>query len=132
MSAFALFCIIVGLLMIATRAPLIVAPEKTRDIYMHALLDTKEHVRSLGIFMGLFGAFALLVAGGVPGAVATIIQIFGLVMIIVSVGFLAPYPARAMTLARKVWYSFAPRTLRILGLLAVVLGGALVWYGFVV
>ena len=129
MSSFALLCVVVGLLMIATRGPLLVAPEKTRDFYF-GLIGSEQKIRLWGVFMTVFGAVAVWIAGGAPGVVAQVIWFIGLFIIAVGALFVVPFPAKALALTDKIWNAFSPNAMRAMGLVAVVIGAALAYYGF--
>ena len=129
MSAFALFCIIVGLLIMVTRAPLVFAPESMRD-FIYQIIGTEQRIRMFGIFVAVFGALAIWISNGVPGLVAQIFLYIGLFMIAVGALYMASFPAKALALTTKVWNTFSPMAMRAMGLFAVALGAALAYYGW--
>ncbi len=128
MSAFALFCVAVGLFMIATRAPLLVAPERARDFYF-SLIGSEQKIRLFGVIMALFGALSVWIAGGAPGMVAQAIWFIGFFIIAVGALFMVPFPAKALALTSKIWNAFSPNAMRAMGLFAIAVGAALAYYG---
>ncbi len=127
MSAFAIFVVILGLLIVVSRGPLIVAPQTTRDFYLR-LLDDGNHRLLLAGMIGAVGAFGAWAAVSITGTIAAVIQGVSLLMVAVAAGMIA-LPRPVCKLASKVWMSFSETAMRIIGTLSAVLGLALIYYG---
>lgn len=128
MSTTALILVIAGLSMIASRGPLMVAPGRIRDTYLR-LFDTDGHMRALGLVFAAVSAFVVWSIWGVTGTTAQVITYFGGFIFLLAVFAMVLMPARMRKLATNIWTGFGERTLRVLGLGGVVIGGWLIWYG---
>ena len=91
MSALACTCVGLGLLMVVTRAPLVVAPEATVAFY-RKLLVNDARIRVLGVVFALIGAWIVLGASGASGTAAVVISGLGWLVIGVSGGLLVLAP----------------------------------------
>lgn len=123
--------VVLGVLVIAFRGPLIFAPEATTHFY-RSLMATQMRTRILGLVVGLLG-IALLVMGWEPqGAVAHVLVGIGWLMALGAL-FIVLAPSLYMRLADGVfdWAESGadPAILRGLGLVAVVLGALLIYWG---
>lgn len=128
MSVLALFFVILGSAIIVTRAPLIFAPETARRLVLR-IFGTDRRMRMFGIFVAFLGALLVWVGGSEPGPVAQIVFYLGFFMVLMAALAMIPLPGPSRKLATRVWERFAPRTLRIIGALAVLFGALLVIYG---
>lgn len=128
MSILGLFFVILGSAIIVSRAPLIVAPEWARNLVLK-IIGTERRMRFFGIFVASLGALLVWVGGSEPGAVAQIVFYLGFFMVLIAALWMIPFPRSSGAVARRIWGKFAPRTLRILGALAVLFGALLVVYG---
>ncbi len=128
MSILGLFFVILGSAIIVTRAPLIVAPERARNLVLK-IIGTERRMRFFGIFVASLGAVLVWVGGSEPGAMAQVVFYLGFFMVLIAALWMIPFPGSSGTVARRIWGKFAPRTLRILGALAVLFGALLVVYG---
>lgn len=129
MSAFAIVLVIFGLLIAVTRAPLVVAPGKTRDFYL-TLFESDTRMRALGLFVAIFGAFCLWATAGVTGTMATIIAVVGIFALVAGAIGMMLFPTWSRDFATRIFKSFSEPTLRVIGALAVAFGLWLAWYGF--
>lgn len=127
MSPLALVLVIIGLLIAASRAPLIIAPEGTRSLYLK-LLKTDGRMRALAIFIVSLGAVMIWASAPEATAVANIVHWLGLLMLAVAIFFIL-LPGRARQLATTTWGSFSTGVLRGLGLVALVFGLLIAAYG---
>ncbi len=127
MSALAILIVILGVSIVLSRAPLVVAPQQTRDAYLR-LFDTDSKMRLLAATIGAVGVIAVWAALGVPGTVAAIVNGFGLFMGFVAFGAIL-LPGLARKFATSVWTSFGTTAMRFMGALAVIFGLFLVYYG---
>lgn len=128
MSTFAIVLVVMGLMIAATRAPLIFAPGATRDLYMH-LFDTDARMRGLGLLVTILGFVCAWAAAEVPGTPASIVFGLGVLMIAIGAIGMLLFPGWFRPIAVKVWSSFSEPTMRILGALAVIFGLLIAWYG---
>jgi len=128
MSTLAIILVIMGSLIVLTRGPLVFAPTRTRDTYMR-LFDSDKRMRGLGVLFTALSALVIWSLWGVAGITAQVIlYLGGLIFFVGFVGMiLFPGPSRKM--ASAVWGGFNGPTLRVLGLLAVVFGAWLIFYG---
>jgi len=129
MTTFAIVLVIFGLLIAVTRAPLIVAPGKTRDLIL-TLLESDTRMRSVGLIVAIFGAVCRWATTDVAGAVATVVAAIGVLALIGGAVGMMLFPTWARDLGTRVWKSFPEPTLRVLGVFAVAFGLWLAWYGF--
>ena len=126
-SALSLVCVALGVLIIATRTPLVLAPEATLRVYGR-LFASNARVRGLGV-VGAGLAFALLAQLG-GGDEHPILTIFGVVMAVASAFLLlAPGPYRTFTDFFIETMSSDRSLARALGTLGVLFGLAFVWVG---
>ena len=79
--------------------------------------------------VGLLGILAIWIASGASGIVAQIILAFGVLIIIIGPFYMVPFPTRALSLARRIWYSFSLPAMRAMGVFAVAIGAGLIYYG---
>jgi len=128
MSTTALIIILLGLSIVLTRAPLVVAPEAVRGTYLK-LFDTDNKMRLMGVIMGAVSALIIWAVWGVPDLASHILRYVAGFVLVVSVLVMIPFPTYAKRLAVSVWTGFSPGTLRVLGTLAVIVGALIVWYG---
>ncbi len=128
MSATALILVIVGLSLMLSRGPLLVAPVKTRDTYLR-LFETERRMRVLGL---VFGAISALVAWSVweePGTTAQVIAYFALFILVLPAGSMILFPGPMQKLATNIWNAFGEKTMRVMGLLSLAFGAWLVYFG---
>lgn len=127
MTPVAIASIFIGVLMIATRAPLIFAPEATAAFYLR-MVDTRGRVRAVGACVAILGVVLLLLAAGEPGGLAGVMTVIGGLMLF-GAGFLLFVPGVYQQLAEAVLTGIGEVGLRALGLLAVGIGGLFVYFG---
>lgn len=117
-----------GVLIILTRAPLIVAPEATRDLYLKLLSDDSR----MRIFGGVFAVLGAIIAFTVrteTGLEAQVLFYCALVVALMTGLLMVPFPGMMRGWALRIWNKFSANTMRALGTLAVLFGGWLVWLG---
>ncbi|AWZ01473.1 hypothetical protein RHODOSMS8_01943 [Rhodobiaceae bacterium] len=127
MSPLALVLIVIGLLIAASRAPLIVAPESTRSLYLK-LMETDGRMRGLALLIILLGAAMIWASAPEAGTVAVAVYWLGLLMLAIATFFIL-LPGQARRLATSTWGSFSTGVLRGLGLAALVFGLLVAAYG---
>ena len=127
MSPLALVLIVIGLLIAASRAPLIVAPEGTRSLYLK-LMETNGRMRGLALLIILLGAAMIWASAPEAGTVAVAVHWLGLLMLAIAAFFIL-LPGQARRLATATWGSFSTGVLRGLGWVALVFGLLVATYG---
>ncbi len=91
MSGLAIVSVVVGILIVATRGPLVVAPVATLGVY-RALLASDSRVRLIGVCVIALGLALALSARGMEGAAAGFLGGFGWVMAVGAVLLLLAFP----------------------------------------
>ena len=129
MSGTALFLVIFGILIILSRGPLIVAPERTRNMYLK-LFRSDRRMRVFGIVMGTAAAFVAYGFWGIPGTAPLVVFYIASFMFLTMAVWMVPFPASANRVAMKIWSAFSPAVLRIIGFVSVAFGMWLVFFGF--
>jgi len=127
MSPLALVLIVIGLLIAASRAPLIVAPEGTRSLYLK-LMETNGRMRGLALLIILLGAAMIWASAPEAGTVAVAVHWLGLLMLAIAAFFIL-LSGQARRLATTTWGSFSTGVLRGLGLVALIFGLLVAAYG---
>ncbi len=127
MSPLALVLVIIGLLIAVSRAPLIVAPEGTRSLYLK-LMETDGRMRALAVMILVLGGIMIWASAPETTTVAAIVYWLGLLMLAIAAFFII-LPGQARSLATSTWGSFSPGVLRGLGLVALVFGLLVAAYG---
>lgn len=128
MSTLGLFIVVFGLLIIVTRAPLIFAPERTRAFALK-MFETPVRLRALGAFLTLLGALAAWVGTTEVTPAANFVNTLGIMVIIFGAGIIIPFASPVAKVFRDVFERFSTSFLRGAGVLAVLLGTWIVWYG---
>jgi hypothetical protein len=127
MGTVSILYILLGVLIIVTRGPLIIAPRATLDFYRR-LMSTNAGVRGLGLVTGVLGAVFLLLPLG-PGNAAGILRGLGWLWVAATVWLLSA-PNSYRLLANSFIDTLDDEAIgRILGLFAVVIGAALIYVG---
>ena len=116
-----------GILIIATRGPLILAPEGTLRVY-RSVLATSGRVRAMGCVLAPFGLAALLATEGAEGTLSHVIAFFGWALIAGSV-FLLVLPGAYQRFAWSILDAFDTAALRMTGVLGAGIGLLFVYYG---
>jgi hypothetical protein len=121
-----------GLLIVATRVPLAVAPKRTLALF-RALIATAGRVRMLAVFVGLLGlGFVATAPGAVPTHpdAAAVLGVLGWIWIGAG-AFLMLFPRAYQALGEGFLAVFSDETtLRVLGVLGTLIGLAIVWLAF--
>ena len=131
MDSLSIICIAVGFLVIVTRGPLIFAPSATLRSYDRLIISTNARFRAFGVVIATL-AMALLFLSLGEGALAGFLH---------AVGWVVAAMALLMLVVPNVWRRFLSAMfdylensvddaiVRILGLLAVVVGAVLIYVG---
>ena len=131
MDSLSIICIGVGIVVIGSRAPLIFAPSATLRFYDRWLLSTNARFRVFGVVFATL-AMALLFSDFGEGVLAGLLHTFGWFMATVALLFLVlPNVLRrfVQTIFGYIEESVDDGIVRIVGLLAVVFGFALIYVG---
>lgn len=128
MSTLGLFIAIIGILIILTRSPLVFAPERTRSVFM-AVMATPARLRLLGLFMTLLGALAAWVGLTEVSPTADFVNTLGIIIIIIGAGIVIPFAQPVSKAFRGIMGAMSTSFLRGVGVLAVLIGAWIVWYG---
>ena len=131
MDSLSIICIGVGILVIVSRGPLIFAPSATLRFYDRWLLSTNARFRIFGVVFATL-AMALLFSDFGEGVLTGLLHTFGWFMATVALLFLVlPNVFRRFfqSIFGYINKSVDERIIRIVGLLAVVVGFALIYVG---
>lgn len=128
METLALVIILFGLLIAASRMPLIFFPRQTRDFYAKAFA-TDARMRLLGVMVVIIGIILVGAASGASGTPANIVFGLGIFLIALGALFFMALPGPARRLALSIWGSFSDGALRALGAVAVAIGLLIAAYG---
>jgi hypothetical protein len=127
MTTLGVFLAIVGVLIVATRGPLAVAPVSTRTFYLQ-FLKTDAALRAWAVFAVLLGLAAVFVARGVEGAVATATLVVGSFIAAASLAGVF-FTSRVRAFAERVWAEFGVGSLRAIGVGSAGFGLLLIYFG---
>lgn len=128
MSTLGLFIAFFGVLVIVSRSPLIFAPERTRSVFMK-IMATPSRMRVLGLLMALLGALAAWVGTTEAGPLADFVNTVGIIIIFFGAGIVIPFASPVGKMFREIIGAVSTSFLRGAGVLAVILGAWVVWYG---
>jgi len=129
MTGIALFLVVFGALIILSRGPLLVAPTRTRDVYLKLFLSDRR-MRIFGFVMGAFAVFVAYAVAGVSGTIPLVVFYLALLIALIMGLWLVPFPASANRVATKIWSAFSPLVLRMIGAVSVLFGMWLIFLGF--
>ena len=131
MDSLSIMCIVLGTLTIVSRGPLIFAPSATLRFYDRWMFSTNARFRVFGVVFATL-AMALLFSDFGEGVLAGLLHTFGWFMATVALLFLVlPNVFRRFfqTIFGYIEKSVDERIMRIVGLLSVVFGLALIYVG---
>ena len=129
MDSLSIICIGVGILVIISRGPLIFAPSATLRFYDRWLFSTNARCRAVGVVFATL-AMALLFSDFGEGVLAGWLHTFGWFMAVVALLFWVltnVFRRILQTIFGYIEKSVDERIIRIVGLLAVVFGFALIY-----
>ena len=117
-----------GVLIVVSRGPLLLAPEATLGVY-RKLIQTTGRGRALGLGILLFGLALVLAVRTEPGPAARVIEGLGWLMAAPGVG-LAAFPRPAQRFLDSIFSAVSDTgILRATGALAVAVGFVLIYLG---
>ena len=131
MDSLSIMCIVLGTLTIVSRGPLIFAPSATLRSYDRLIISTNARFRAFGVVFATL-AMALLFSDFGEGVLAGLLHTCGWFMATVALLFLVlPNVLRrfVQTIFGYIEESVDDGIVRIVGLLAVVFGFALIYVG---
>lgn len=131
MSEVGVASIVLGVVIVSSRGPLLVAPAATLR-WFEGMIRTDGRIRALGVVALALGA--LLVRAGVSeeNVLATILSLFGWVAVVFTIPALLLFPAVYRFIGQAVVPANEVADLtgwRVLGLAGVVIGGLLIYFG---
>lgn len=129
MSAVSVMSIIFGIVIIFTRAPLIVAPEATLRL-VRRIINDKGSLRIVGVFTGVLGLALIASAWNADQTIALILYWLGWLIFCAALAELI-FTAFVQRIAISIW-SMRNSTARILGLVAVIIGAFFIYLGIAV
>jgi hypothetical protein len=121
--------VLLGVLIIATRGPMIFVPQATLRV-LRRLVATDARVRVIGLLVVPLAAAAIQVPPGRPGA--EVLRVLGWIWAGAALWIvLAPGSYRWVTLGVVDFFDSSPGTsdMRMIGVLAVALGAGLIYFG---
>ncbi len=124
-------CIVVGVLVILARGPLIFAPAATLRVY-RTLMATDARVRVIGFVLAALGAVIVRSGWGVGGLAAQALSVLGWLLCFAGLAvllFAGPWRRVADSVMEIASESVDPAFLRLVGVIAVAVGAALVYLG---
>jgi len=131
MDSLSIMCIVLGTLAIVSRGPLIFAPSATLRSYDRLIISTNARFRAFGVVIATL-AMALLFLSFGEGAVAGFLHAVGWVVAAMALLMLVVPNVSRRFLSAMFDYlenSVDDAIVRILGLLAVVVGAVLIYVG---
>jgi hypothetical protein len=123
--------IVVGVVVVSSRGALLVAPAATLR-WFEGLIGTDGRTRALGAFVLTLGATMAWAGASEHSLLATILWVVGWAVVAISTPALVLFPAVYRAIGEAVLPSDAGEDLigwRLVGLLGVILGGLLIYYG---
>lgn len=128
MTPLAATFLLVGLLIVAARLPLLIAPARTVSAY-RSMLGTNQRVRIMGVVLAGIGVLVLWGSSGVERTAAHVMYAFGWFMEL-SALFLTVAPATYRSLA-DVILDMGDEVMRVGGALGTALGAYLIYFALV-
>lgn len=128
MTATSITLICFGVLVAISRGPLILAPAKTHDVYLR-WIGNNNVLRLWGVVMGALSVLVIYTTAQDIGLVAKIVHGFAWFIAVACVVALIPFPGPIGRMGTAIWSRFSDGILRGMGLLSVLVGAWLVWFG---
>lgn len=129
MSTLGLVLVILGIAIVVTRVPFVLAPEGMRSFALR-MIGSEGRMRAFGFLVAFLGIILTWAGGTASGLVAQVIFVIGFAWLLAGVLFMIPFPARAVSLATGVLGRMSTGTLRIGGAVVVLLGAVIALYGY--
>ena len=127
MSSVGIVCIVLGSIIVITRAMIVVAPRATLQ-WVNELIANEARIRTLGIYSLFLPALLIWAGTSEDTTLAGVLLIFGLFFLLVAIPWLVFFPRTYMEFTRSILPSNL-MTWRLLGLLGVIVGLVLVNFG---
>ncbi len=131
MDGLAIPCIVIGVLVILARGPLIFVPAATLRVYRN-LFATDARVRVVGFVLAALGVVVLRSGWGATSLAAQSLSVLGWLLCFAGLAillFAGPWRRVADSLLEIASESVDAALLRLVGVIAVAVGGALVYLG---
>ena len=128
MSALGLFLVVFGALIVVTRAPLIVAPERMRVVALQ-MMATPARLRVSGVFLAALGIVAAWAGSTQATTIGNVVNSLGVFVIIFGAGIMVPFAKPASKVLSDLFSLLSTSFLRIAGVLAVLIGIWIIYYG---
>ena len=132
MTNLAFVSIVLGLFVVLSRGPFIFAPEATRQFFIKLFLASTTRLRIVGISIVAFGVLMIIASQGHDQTAALVFKYYGWFIAIAATFFHVIFTSFTKDIGRNIMKSFNILTLRIFGLLAVVVGAVLIYWGLAV
>ena len=129
MSAPTATILFVGILIVVTRGPLLIAPARTVSAY-RSMAATNLRVRILSLVVASVGALMVWSSSGANGTAATIMYAWGCLML-PAVLFLVLAPATYREVV-DIFFDMGDEALRFLGALGTLIGVYMIYYALTV
>lgn len=131
MNRVAVVSIVLGVIVVCSRGALLVAPAATLG-WFEDLIATDGRIRALGAFTLTLGATMVWADTAENSGLATILRLGGWAIVAFSTPALVLFPMAYRAIAESVLPSSGDSDLagwRLLGLIGVILGGLLIYFG---
>ena len=131
MSEVGIVSIVVGVVVVCSRGPLLVAPTATLR-WFEGVIATNGRIRVLGVGVLILGTVMAWAGASEHGGLAMSLSVVGWAIVGISTLALLLFPAAYRSIAEAVLPTDADEDLagwRFLGLLGVIIGGLLIYFG---
>lgn len=133
MDALSILCVVLGSLMIASRGPMIFAPAATLR-FIDRLLSTDARIRGVAVALAPMAAALVALPLG-EGKAAAILRVLGWIWVAAVLWLLVAPSSYRRFAGRVLGYfenSVDERIVRLIGVVAVAIGAALIYFGIYV
>jgi hypothetical protein len=120
-----------GLLLIATRAPMIIYPEATRDAYLK-VFKTNLRIRLLGLLVAGFALGFILASRHLASFLEMLFFLLGWAMALFSAVLLLLFTFLFREIVTSLLESMDPLILRVFGIASVLLGALFIYLGLII
>ena len=124
--------ILLGTIIILTRGPMIFAPKGTRDFFLKAFFSSHTRIRVIGLLTVGLGILIIYAAQGNNHPVAVIFEYFGWFVAVIAGLIFLVFTSVFKEIAENVLDNMDELILRIIGIIAVGMGGLFIYLGLYV
>jgi len=128
MNGVAALIAILGIIIIATRAPLIFAPGATRELWLK-IFSTNTRIRIFGLFAGTLGIAMILVGRGSEDIASLLVMGLGYLLVLMTIFPIMIFTSIWKIIVQAVLEGMDDLILRGLGVISVGLGLVIVYLG---